>query len=408
MKLDPWQEELIVCEEPSCIHSGRQTGKSFAVGKKIARIARKYPNKTTLVIAPTERQAFALFQKSMSEFSEKELKKGKDKPTMHRYVLKSNNHEVICHPTGLAGTGIRYLTVFHLVSDETPYIAEEVWTAVMPMMATTKGIITFLGTPFGDEGFYYNCFMNDKFKKFHLSSEDCPRIPKEFLQQEKKRMTAAQYAQEYLGQFIENLTQLFPDSLIQSCMTAKGGLSPSSSLSSLYLGVDVAGMGADPTAMIGLIKHGESIEQEYQDQYNHERTTFTVDRILLLDIQKDYTKIGVDGGGLGAGVVDPLLRNDRTKRKVEDLNNSKKTISSDGREKVLLKEDMYANLKVIMETRKISLWENDDLFSSLKSVQVEQTEDKKIKIYGNNTHLAEALIRAAWLANRKHNKLWIL
>jgi hypothetical protein len=58
-----------------------------------------------------------------------------------------------------------------------------------------------------------------------------------------------------------------------------------------------------------------------------------------------------------------------------------------------------------MEQGKISLLEDDDLKASLRSVQYEYVtgENKKttLRIFGNDTHIAEGIIRAVWLANKK-------
>ena len=52
-----------------------------------------------------------------------------------------------------------------------------------------------------------------------------------------------------------------------------------------------------------------------------------------------------------------------------------------------------------MESKKITLLNDDSIFQSLKSVQYQYTTDNRglpqIKIHGNDTHIAEGLIRLA-------------
>ena len=52
-----------------------------------------------------------------------------------------------------------------------------------------------------------------------------------------------------------------------------------------------------------------------------------------------------------------------------------------------------------MEKQKIKLLNDESIFQSLKSVQYEYSKDNhgvpKIKIHGNDTHIAEGLIRLA-------------
>jgi len=63
------------------------------------------------------------------------------------------------------------------------------------------GFIILLSTPFGKGGYFYDAFSDPDFKHIHISSEDCKRIPKDFLAKEKQRLTKAEYMQEYLGEF---------------------------------------------------------------------------------------------------------------------------------------------------------------------------------------------------------------
>jgi len=159
-----------------------------------------------MVIASTERQAYLLFEKILSYLVDNHknmIKKGKDRPTKHKVCL-INGSVIYSLPTGMSGYGIRGFTINLLIADEAAFIPQDVWTAVTPMLAVTKGILWLLSTPFGKGGYFYNCFKDPSFTSFHVSSEDCPRKSQVFLDQEKRRMTkSANIAQEYLGEFID-------------------------------------------------------------------------------------------------------------------------------------------------------------------------------------------------------------
>ena len=64
-----------------------------------------------------------------------------------------------------------------------------------------------------------------------------------------------------------------------------------------------------------------------------------------------------------------------------------------------------------MENKKIFLLQDPEIFQSLKSVQYEYTSDEKgkpiLKIFGNYTHTAEALIRLAYGVKYKPLNIWI-
>ena len=403
--LDPWQTEVIEEQGNIVVRSGRQSGKSTAIAIKVGDYALKNPNKTVLVIASVERQAYQLFLKILEYIDAKYPRRTKGRVTMTFAEFK-NGSKIRCLPSGMDGRGIRGYTIDMLVADEAAFIPEAVFSAITPMIAITKGKIILLSTPFGREGFFYKCFRDKSFKKFHISSEDCPRKNDEFLAQEKARMTKLQYAQEYLGEFIDELRQLFPDELIRKCMSLeRDPYTPT--ISNLFLGVDIARMGADESTF-EIIKESKKNKLVHIENIITKKTrlTDTIDMILSLDKTYNFNKIYLDDGGMGAGVLDQLLREDQVKRKVAGINNASRSLDRDGaRKKHLMKEDLYSNLVRLMENGEISLLTDDEIFLSLKSVQFEY-ENGKIKIWGGYTHIAEGLIRAAWAVKDKTLNIW--
>ena len=139
--------------------------------------------------------------------------------------------------------------------------------------------------------------------------------------------------------------------------------------------------------------------------------TDTVRLILEKDRKFNYKKIYIDTGGLGVGVFDPLLENDQTKRKVVSINNASKSIEYrpfNEAQKVrrILKEDLYLNLKNLMEKKQIILMKSEVVSSSLSSIQYEDS-DGKVKIWGSNDHIADATVYAAWCSKDKSLRPYI-
>ncbi len=416
LNLDKWQDEVLATEGNLVLRSGRQVGKSTVIAIKAGEYAVKNPKKTILCIASVERQALLLFEKTFSHIYDnhrKMIKKGKHRPTKHKIQL-TNGSTIYCLPTGLSGYGIRGYTIDLLIADEAAFIPEDVWTAVTPMLAVTRGDIILLSTPFGKGGYFYRCFEDDNFTNFHISSEDCPRKNEEFLEQEKKRMSKLQYAQEYLGEFVDELRRFFPTELIRSCMIERGEFSGSSGQiersgltpSSNYLGVDVARMGRDDSVLFSLREEEGILSQIDMEITNKTHLTETVKSIINGDKKHNYKKIYIDDGGMGVGVFDPLLRNNSTKRKVVAINNASRSIDNETKRKKIMKEDLYNNLLSLMERGKIKFDDDEEILLSLTSVQAEYTASG-LKIFGSYTHIAEALIRAAWCVQDKSLNLWI-
>jgi len=407
IQLDPWQREVIETEGNIALRSGRQVGKSTAIAVKTAEFTTKNKNKTVLVIAAVERQAALLFEKTLNYLYENYksyVKKGKDRPTKTKIML-NNGSKIYCLPTGMTGYGIRGYTIDLLIADEAAFIPDEVWSAVTPMIATTGGKIILLSTPFGKRGYFYRCFTDPAYTTFHISSEDCPRIPKSFLEQEKKTMTKLQYAQEYLGEFLDELMQFFPTALIRDCMTAE----VVTSSGSLFLGVDVARYGGDENAFVIVrMTNKEKLRVEIIITTEKVSIVETTARIIALDKAYHFNKILIDDGGIGGAVFDYLIEKPRFKRCLIGINNARRSIDNEGkRGKKLMKEDIYGNLKRLMENGFIKFPNDEKLAMSLASVQYEYTDEGRIKIFGRYTHIAEALVRACYCVKTKGLNIYI-
>ena len=324
---------------------------------------------------------------------------------MHRLLFK-NGTGIFCYAAGETGEGLRGYTIKKLMIDEGSRMTEEFFIAVQPMLSIVKGSMDIASTPFGkkhkdgSDKFFYKCSLDNKYKKFYISAEDCPRHSREFLENQKKVMSKLAYAQEYLAIFTDELRRLFDDDLINKiCIKKRGERFIINSHSKYYIGVDVAGLGDDECSYEVLEKQQDKLIVQKENLV--EKRNFTTDtsrKVIELNRIFKFSKIGVDDGGVGFGVFSELMNNDETKRKTEPLNNASraKKYDVDDKERIkLLKEEMYYNLLVLMENKKIYLLDDSELKASLASIQ----EDEG-RIYGSYSHIAEGLIRAAWLAEK--------
>lgn len=414
---DKWQKEVLATKGNIVLCSGRQVGKSETISEDAARYSLKNSNKVVMVIAATERQALLLFEKMLSKIYEKNkgmICKGKDKPTKH--TLKLTNGTVLhCLPTGDSGYGIRGYTIDRLYADEAHFIKEEVWAAVTPMLATTGGDIILLSTPFGSEGYFYRCFHDDNFTSFHVSTEE---VAKErggeqgermlqFLKMEKERMSKLQYQQEYLGLFVGGIQRFITDKEIEEiCVIQEPFLHP---LGKKYQGIDMARMGGDETALVtfDMFRNPDHLHQCDLTITDSQRLTDTARQIIYMDKKFNHERIFMDDGGLGVGVFDILYEDKQTKKKVRGLNNASREIErtiNKGRtqikKKTLLGIDMSINFKNLIEKGKIKLLDDPRIKQSLRSMQMDYG-DGKLRIYGNYSHIFEALKRGAWCLKGK-------
>jgi len=411
-KWDKWQQEVLDHDGHITIRSGRQVGKSEVVSAKAMKFALENPGTTTLIIAASQRQSSLLFEKVRANLDREENVYA-EKPTLTRIKLQ-NGSTIYSLPAGRTGYFIRGFTIDMLIADEAAYIPETVWNAVIPMIAVSRklrkmGHLVLLSTPFGRGGFFFNSFTDKDFKSFHASSEDCKRIPKDFLAKEKKRMTKAEYRQEYMGEFTDEWNQFFQTELIKKCMTFIEWSKDRDHKDSAryYLGVDIARYGGDENAFVICEMLGTNLKIVKVLTTNRISTTDTIGRIQKIDEIYDFNKIFIDDGGVGGSVTDVLM--EKLGRKVMGINNASKRIEVQGEEKKrgILKEDLYSNTLMLMETGKLQLISDLSLLKSMKSIIFEYKESGKVKIHGIYTHIAEALVRACWCIKERGLDLYI-
>lgn len=426
--LDKWQKDFLDTKGDKILCTGRQVGKTTVCAIDCIEWAMK-TTKTGIIsiTAPQEFQAETLFTKILDyliEYYPTSVKKGKDRPTKTQIRLRKGI-TIRCKTAGVTGFGLRSMTTIRNYVDECAQMPEMCWEAIDPQNLTTGGDTIYLSTPFGMQGRFYECWTNkdkayDSFTRFSIDSEECMKKRKITntwtkdvrakallkVEQARKRMTQKRFMQEYMGEFIEDLMQFFPDKLVQSCMGLQRKFRPNKDY---YLGVDVGGRGGDESTFEilerredGHLYHVESVVETY------DMTTMTERQIIHLDNKWHFQKIYIDSTGIGVGVFDHLLENEQTKKRVVSIENAQRALDQEkNRRKKLLKEDLYNNLLCLMERGEISLLDDPEIFQSFKSVQFEITETKNIKIYGNYTHIVEGLIRAAWCQKEKINKVWI-
>ena len=436
MKLDKWQEAVMKEDGNVVIRSGRQVGKSTVISHKAVKFAEENEGVITLVIAASQKQSGFIFDKmrgildAKDELNYSKVMKGKkvsvkkakelfekhsvyaEMPTKTRIVLK-NGSKIYSLPAGRSGIYIRGLTIDLLVCDEAAYIPDAVFNSVLPMLAVSRkqrgfGHIILLSTPFGKGGYFYDAFHDRDFRSFHVSSEKCPRISKTFLMKEKRRMTKMEYAQEYLGEFIDDFRQFFPTSLLKNRMTFIEWSFEKQyrKRCSYYLGVDIARYGGDENAfVISEIDRAGKMRIVRAFTTRMVAITDTIGRILDTDKMFKFRKIFIDDAGVGGGATDVLI--EKLGRRVVGINNSKRSVDREGHKKAIMKQDLYSNMLVMLETDKLEMVSDLPLLQSLKNVTYEYTEDGRFKIFGPKTHLAEAAVRACWATRNKGLKLFL-
>lgn len=457
-KPDPWQKEVLDHKGHITLRCGRQTGKTEIISRKVKALAQKYNDISlnTLIAAPSKTQSAHAYQMTLDllkdehwfyvdqataaweeRYPEKKLslivKKWLERtygifhsePTKSEIILKGKEtgtkpltrwdygSRIMSMPVGKTGIYIRCKTLDVLVGEEAAFIPEAVWVALLPMLAVSEktrgfGWQILLSTPFGKGGHFYQSHFDKDFKSIHVSAEACPRISREFLRKEKERLSSVEYSQEYLGNFTESFDQFFPTDLIKSRMTfmewnyAKDYKRDNS----YYLGSDIARYGKDDNAFVtGEMTPLSKKHVRIIDAHTSNRVSIptTARHHYFLDEKYHFRKFLTDDAGVGGGCFD-LMEEQLGKHRIIGLSNAKKSLEE--HRPGILKIDLYSNALKMMEAGEVDIINNMALLRSLKSMKYQYTKDKNIIIYGNESHLAEAFVRACWAVKERGLRLF--
>ena len=422
--LDDWQKEILEHEGNVLLCTGRQVGKTTIFAIKAARYMLNHPKSQIIVVSLTEDQAkliIIMILDWLERHAPTRISKGMKRPTQNKITL-TNKASVLARPVGTTGDAVRGFTGDVLIIDEASRMPELVWTASKPTLLTTAGKIWMCSTPFGKQGYFWECYQNkqERYKVFHINSEEVVKNRKvnrtwteqkreeaiKFLESEKADMSELQYGQEYLGLFLDDLRQFFSDDLIaKACILQRPERKPKSEL---YMGVDIARFGGDECAYEIIHRINDKIYYHIENITKKEQpTTKTEQDILHLNLSFPLSKVGIDAGSgsLGVGIFDRLLLDPNVKRKVVPMNNRSISLSRDGKARQrIFKEDMYDNMLSMLEKGELKLLDDPSVLASLKSVQWELVNvagTTKIRIFGNYTHIVEGLVKACWLAKKE-------
>ena len=174
MQLDQWQDEILDYSGNILLNTGRQVGKTTIFAQKAGDYMMKNPGSRIIVVSLTEDQAQLMIIMTLDYLEKNDKKwiaKGKYKPTKNKIRL-TNKSQILARPVGNTGDAVRGFTGDVLIVDEASRMPELMWTAAKPTLATTGGQIWMCSTPFGKQGYFYECWLNknDRFKIWHVNT----------------------------------------------------------------------------------------------------------------------------------------------------------------------------------------------------------------------------------------------
>ena len=105
-----------------------------------------------------------------------------------------------------------------LVLDEAARIPDELYASVSPMTGVSKGRVICLSTPFGQRGWWWREWFNEKahWQRFRIPWNHCPRLTPEFIEEERLKFGDSWIEQEYECSFTAMEGLVYPDFVEQT------------------------------------------------------------------------------------------------------------------------------------------------------------------------------------------------
>jgi hypothetical protein len=206
---DPWQARLLRSTADRVIlNCCRQSGKSTMAALTALHHALYRPGTLVLILAPALRQSQELFAKIAGFYGS--LESPVPPQAERRLSLELENDSRIVTLPGTEKTIRGFSGASLLIVDEAARVDDGLYYSVRPMLAVSGGSLLMLSTPAGKRGVFFEEWTGgESWECYEIKATECPRIPPEFLEEERRNMPARWFAQEYECTFVETSGQVF-------------------------------------------------------------------------------------------------------------------------------------------------------------------------------------------------------
>jgi hypothetical protein len=181
--------------------------------------AQQTPGSLTLVVSPSARQSGEFVRKA-EEFTRRLGVRVKGDGENEASIALPNGSRIVGLP-GSEATIRGFSAVSLLLVDEAARVSDELYRAIRPMLAVSEGTLWLMSTPFGKRGFFHKAWVEgrDDWERYRVPATECPRIRREFLEEERAAMGERWFRQEYLCEFEDSVSTVFDTDLVRQAIT---------------------------------------------------------------------------------------------------------------------------------------------------------------------------------------------
>lgn len=187
----------------------RQWGKSTVTAVRAVLESVDHAGSLALVVSPSSRQSGEFIRKARGLVRKLGMKPKGDGENRLSVVLP-NGSRIVGLPESEERTR-GFSAVNLLVVDEASRVDESLYLALRPTVAVSGGKVWLMSTPFGKRGFFWEVWTHGgpEWERIRVTAEECPRIPDDFLERERKAAGERWFRQEYLCEFDDLETNVF-------------------------------------------------------------------------------------------------------------------------------------------------------------------------------------------------------
>lgn len=221
--LDPdrWQEEVLCSQSKRLLlNCSRQSGKTTTVAALALHRAIYVPRSFCLIFSPSLDQSLEFFRRVADLCNSLGIENVEPEALRKTGMDLKNGSRIEARP-GSERTA-RGRTANLLVIDEAARIEDELYHSLCPMIAVTGGSLVMLSTPYGKRGAFYETWTTGMgWERYQVTAEECPRIGREFLEEERVSLPSWVYRQEYECTFEETSDQVFTTEMVERAVTSE-------------------------------------------------------------------------------------------------------------------------------------------------------------------------------------------
>ena len=216
---DPWQIRVLQSTHPRItMNCARGSGKTLVASTLALHTALFKPGSLTLLVSPTQKQSREVLRMVIELWKAPEAAQVASKSESLERVELQNGSRIVSQP-GENPDSIRGFHADLAIIDEAARVSDDCFVAVKPTLNIKRGRLLLLSTPFGRRGFFHHEWENgENWMKVSVNADECARIPRDRLEEDRISFGPERFEQEYYCQFTDSELDIFDLELIEKAI----------------------------------------------------------------------------------------------------------------------------------------------------------------------------------------------